>query len=98
LGLREKEVNAIPEEPFKSRGEVKAEIRRCDIMGTIFSMFSLVCVLAGIIGEVLSMTLGLEPMSWFLLAIVFSINAIMPTIHSVAAKHLFGIDAERKEK
>ena len=93
-----KEVTSIPEKPFKNREEVKAEIRRCDLMGTIFSMLSLLSALIGIISEVLNMTLGLEPMSWFLLAIVFSVNAILPAMHSVAAKHLFGVEAESKEK
>jgi len=91
-------VISIPETPFKNPGEVKAEIRRCDLMSTVFLLLSLVCVLLGIIGEVLVMTLGLEPMSWFLLAVVFSVNAVMPELHSVAAKHLFGIESERKDK
>jgi hypothetical protein len=37
-------------------------------------------------------------MSWFLLAIVVAMNAIMPEMHSVAAKHLFGIETKSKEE
>lgn len=89
---------AIPEKPFKNLGEVKTEIRRCDSMGTIFSLLSLVCALVGIVSEILKMALVLESMSWLLLAIIFAVNAVLPAMHSVAAKHLFGIEAERREK
>lgn len=91
-------MTSIPEKPFKNRQEVKAEIRRCDLMGTVFSLLSLVSALIGIISEVLNIVLGLEPISWFLLAVVFGVNAILPAMHSVAAKHLFGIETESKEK
>ena len=83
---------------FKDHEDVKAEIRKCGWLASILSLLSLVFAAVGIIGDVLNMTLGLEPMSWFLLAIVCAVNAIMPEIHSVAAKHLFGIGTESKKK
>jgi len=45
-----------------------------------------------------NITLGLESMSWFLLAIVVGLNAIIGHAHVVVAKHLLGIEAERKKE
>ena len=89
-------MTVIPEEPFRNRGDVRAEIRRCDLMGLVFSMLSFVCVLVGVVGEVLVVHLGLASMSWFLIALVFSVSALPPVLHSVAAKHLFGIESQSK--
>jgi len=36
-------------------------------------------------------------MSWFLLVIVVGVNAIMPQRYSVAATHLFEMEANGKE-
>ena len=83
---------------FKDSEDVKAEIRKCGWLASILSLLSIGFAVVGIIGEVLNMTLGLEPMSWFLLAIVVAVNAVMPEMHSVAAKHLLGIESERKKE
>jgi hypothetical protein len=45
----------------------------------------------------MNITLGLESMSWFLLAIVAGLNAIVGHTHVVVAKHLLGIEAESKK-
>ena len=82
------------EKPFKNRDEVKADIRRCDLVGGIFTYASFVFAALGVIGDALNTTLGLEPMSWFLLAIVAGLNAIIPYMHWAVAKHLFGIESE----
>ena len=84
--------------PFKNREEVKAEIRECDRFAAITQWACFIFAALGIIGEVLNMTLGLQPMSWFLLAIVFGLNAIIGHMHVVMGKHLFGIEAESKEE
>ncbi len=52
------------EKPFKDREEVKAEIRRCDLMGSIFTYAGLVFASLGVIGDALNITLVLEPMIW----------------------------------
>ena len=97
--LAKQEVISISEgDTFKDREDVKAEIRKCGWVAGILSLLSLVFAALGIISEVLNVTLGLEPMSWFLLAIVVAVNAIMPEMHSVVAKHLFGIEAKSKEE
>jgi hypothetical protein len=82
----------LVEKPFKNREEIRAEIRRCDLVGSLFTYACLLFAALGVIGDVLDMTLGLESMSWFLLAIVAGLNALIPHMHSVAAKHLFGIE------
>ena len=82
------------EEPFKNREDVKAEIRACDRFGGISQYACFTFAALGVIGDALNITLGLESMSWFLLAIVAGLNAIIGHTHVVVAKHLFGIDAE----
>jgi len=49
----------------------------------------------GVIGDALNITLGLESMSWFLLAIWAGLIAIFPGMTSMLAKHLYGIESER---
>ncbi|UCC33403.1 MAG: hypothetical protein JSW53_06465, partial [Candidatus Bathyarchaeota archaeon] len=84
------------DKPFKDREEVKKDIRLCALMGMIVTFASLGFALLGVISDALDMTLGLEPMSWFLLAIVFGLTAITPNMRSSTAKHLYGIESELK--
>lgn len=86
------------EHPFKSREEVKAEIGRCDLVGSSLSIACAVFAALGVIGDALNITLGLEPMIWLLLAIVAGLNAVNPHMKSTVAKHLFGIESERKKQ
>jgi hypothetical protein len=82
--------------PFKSREDVKAEIRNCDLFGGICQYACFIFSALGVIGDFLNITLGLEPISWFLLAVVAGINAIIGHIHAVVAKHLLGIEAKNE--
>ena len=84
--------------PFKDREEVKAEIRECDRFAAITQNACFIFAVMGVIGDVLNITLGLEPMIWFLLAIVAGLNAIIGHVRVVAGRHLLGIEAENKEK
>ena len=86
------------EKPFKDREAVKAEIRNCDLLGSISQYACFVFAALGAIGDALNITLGLEPMSWLLLAIVAGLNAIIGHTHYVVAKHLLGIESESKKK
>jgi len=43
-------------------------------------------------------TLGLESMSWFQLAIVTGLTAIIANMRSLTAKHLYGIESELKSE
>lgn len=84
--------------PFKDREDVKAEIRKCDLFGGICQYACFLFAALGVIGDAANITLGLESMNWFLLAIVAGLNAIIGHTHSVVAKHLLGIEAERKKE
>ena len=89
-------ISISEEEPFKDLEVVKADIKRCAGASGVFSVLSLLFVLIGVIADVLDMTLGLGTMSWFLLAIVAAVTAIVPLMNSVVAKLLFGIKSEKK--
>jgi hypothetical protein len=52
----------------------------------------------GIVADALNITLGLEIVSWFLLAIFFLMVSIAPTIHLAVYRHLYGIESENKNK
>ena len=83
--------------PFKKREEVKTEIRDCDRFAGISQYSCFIFAALGVIGDAMNITLGLESMSWFLLAIVAGLNAIIGHMHVVVAKHLLGIEVERKQ-
>jgi hypothetical protein len=83
---------------YKNREEVKKDIRLCSLNAGIWLLVGLGCVVLGIISDALNITLGLESMSWFLLAIFFALVALLPGITSIAAKHLYGIESENKTK
>jgi hypothetical protein len=84
------------DKPFKNREEVKKDIRLCAWMGEIVTFCSLGFAVLGVISDVLNTTLGLESMSWFLLAIVAGLTAIIPNMRSLTAKHLYGIESESR--
>jgi len=89
----------IPEDkPFIDREDVKTDIRLCAWMGTIIIFISLICATIGVISEVLDETLVLESISWFLLAIVFAVIAIVPNMRSLTAKLIYGIESETKSQ
>jgi len=88
----------LQNQPFKNREHVLAEIRRCALAGSAFTYLSFLFAALGVIGDALNTTLGLEPMSWFLLAIFSSLHTIVPYMHLVVAKHLLGIGAESKKE
>ena len=89
--------SSLENQPFKNRQHIKAEIRRCTLFGSVCQYFSFLFAALAVIGEALNITLGLEPMSWLLLAILAALNAIIGHMHVVVAKHLLGIEAESKE-
>ena len=89
---------SIPEDFFKNREEVRTEIRKCAMFGGIITILGLLFALLGVIGDALDLILGLESISWLLLAVFFGLAAIGPLMHSVAAKLLYGIEAENKKK
>ena len=90
------------EKPFQDREDVKLDIRQCSRVGTIIAICSLIFAVIGVIGDAVNITLGLESMSWFLLAIVVGILGINPFMKSAVARHLYGtvygIETERKKE
>ena len=90
--------DAFVDEPFKNREHVLAEIKLCARAGGVFQIVSYLFVAFGVIGDALNVTLGLQSLSWFLLAIFASMCAVVPNMHIVVAKHLLGIEAESKKE
>ena len=90
--------DAFVDEPFKNREHILAEIKLCARASGVFQILSYPFLLLGIISDALNITLGLEPISWFLLAIFATVGAIVPNMHVVVAKHLLGIEAESKKE
>jgi len=86
------------DKPFKDREEVKKDIRLCARAGIVVTYFSLGFAVLGVIGDALNITLGLKTMSWFQLAIVAGLTALIPHMRSLTAKHLYGIESERKKE
>jgi hypothetical protein len=88
----------IPEnEAFRDREQVKIEIRNCDLFGGICQFVCFASAALGVICDALNIALGLGSMSWFLLAIVAGLNAIIGHTHVVVAKHRLGIETETKK-
>ncbi|UCD96680.1 MAG: hypothetical protein JSV35_01105 [Candidatus Bathyarchaeota archaeon] len=81
------------ETPFKNRNDVEAEIRTCDRFGGICQWACFIFAAVGVLSDAVDVTIGLESTSWFLLAIIVGINAIIGHLHVVIAKHLLGIEA-----
>ena len=87
----------LENQPFKNRAHIIAEIRRCAWAGSISSFISVLFAALGVIGDALNTTLGLDSLSWFLLAIFAGLHAIVPHMHLVLAKHLLGSESESKK-
>jgi len=67
---------AVPD--WADREKVKADLIRCGRVDTICGFIAIAFALVGIIGDAANVILGLESISWFLLAILtwlFSITA-----------------------
>ena len=79
---------------FKNRQHVISEVKRCALAGSVFQYFGFLFVTIGVISDALKITLGLNTISWFLLAIFAGLQAVVPHMHLVVAKHLLGIETE----
>jgi hypothetical protein len=87
----------LKDQPLENREHAEAEVRKCALFGDICQCLCSIFAALGVIGDALNVTLGLEPMSWLLLAIVAGLNAIIGHMHAVAAKQLLGIEVESKK-
>jgi hypothetical protein len=88
---------ALEEKPFQNREDVKHEVKLCSSVATVFQLLSFLFAIVGIIGDALNTTLGLETLSWFLLAIILGVSSVLPSMHAVSAKRLLYMDETKKE-
>ena len=90
-------ITIAEERPFKSREEVKTQISKCNLVGGIIMILGILFSLVVIISDALDINVFLESSNWLLLAILFVIGSIMPNLHSIMTKHLYGIESEIKK-
>jgi len=95
---KKKEVVSMSEHPFKNREDVKKEIRLCDRACGAIVAVSLIFGALGVISDAFDVNLVLESISWFLLAILAGIGALMPFLNQALATHLYGIESEIKKQ
>ena len=74
----------------------KHGVKLCSTVATVFQRLNLLFAVVGIIGDVLNMILGLETLSWFLLAIILGVSSVLPSTHAVSAKHLLYMNEIKK--
>jgi len=80
------------------RESVLAEIRYFTRLANVVMLLGFLFLALGIISESLKITLGLEPIYWFLTAIFCMVGSINPKLHVVAGKHLLGMETENKKE
>jgi len=68
--------------------QLKAQIPREGMIGHVCWLLGPVFAILGVIGDATNRTLGLEPTSWFLLAIVAFVAAIVPFVEMAIAWYL----------
>jgi hypothetical protein len=86
----------MAEKPFKNRDDIKKQIRMCERWCDIAVSLAFLLVAIGIIWRVLKIDYGLDSTFWFLLGIFFALISIMPAIHIVVYKQMYGIYSENK--
>jgi hypothetical protein len=83
---------------MNDRESVLADIRYFTRLANVVMLLGFIFLALGIISESLNVTLGLEPIYWFLTAIFCMVGSINPKLHVVAGKHLLGIQTENKRE
>jgi hypothetical protein len=86
------------EEPFQNREEIRAALGPMGLAGHICWFLGAVFAILGIIGDAANATLGLEPMSWLVLAIVAFVAGIPMWLTWALSMHLLGTEAKGKKK
>jgi len=77
--------------------ELKASVPREGLIGHVCWLLGVVFAVLGIIGDAADVTLGLEPTSWFLLAIVAFVAGIVPFIELGIAWYLKTTETKKEE-
>jgi hypothetical protein len=73
---------------YEDREKVRNSIRSSGLWGDVCWFLSVIFAILGIIGDAINATLGLEPMSWFLLAVVALLTSVCSYIGWVVAWYL----------
>ena len=68
----------------------------CRTGGIVSYLLAVVLALLGVIGEAIDVTLGLEPMSWYLLAIAAFLSSIAWYIGWAVGIHIDVIEGKRE--
>ena len=63
----------------------------------IFFILGLVFAVLGVIADAMNTTLGLEPISWFLLAIAAFVVGIVPCLGWAVAVYLKAVEAKKEQ-
>ena len=86
------------EEPFKNREEMRAALSPMGLMGHVSLFLGIVFAVLGVIADAANATLGLEPTSWLLLAIVACVAGMPAWLTWGISMHLLGMEARGKKK
>ena len=86
----------MAEKLFKNREDIKKQIKMCERWCDIVMYLAFLLVIIGSVWRVLKLDYGLDSTFWFLLAIFFGVMSIMPTIHIVVYKQMYGMYSEDK--
>lgn len=85
-------------EPFKNREEMRAALGPMGLMGHVSLFLGIIFAVLGVIADAANATLGLEPMSWLVLAIVVFVAGIPMWLTWAISMHLLGMEAKSKKK
>ena len=86
------------EEPFKNREAMRAALSPMGLMGHVSLFLGIVFAVLGVIADAANATLGLEPTSWLLLAIVACVAGMPAWLTWAISMHLLGMEARGKKK
>ena len=82
---------------WADREKMKANLSASGRMGHIYWFIAIIFAIVGIIGDAANVTLGLEPASWFLLAIITLLASITFFIGWAVSWYLNTIATQKKE-
>ena len=83
---------------WEDREKIKAGLGSQGKWGHIFWFAAALFAVLGVIGDAMNITLVLQPISWFLLAIFLGLSATVSWITWMLAVHLDAIEAKRKKE
>jgi len=97
LSLKGKEVISMAKLPCADREQVKASLGSSGLGGHICWFLGAIFAVLGIISDAMNTSLGLEPISWFLLAIAAFLASLAYLIGWAVSWYLETTEAKKKE-